>query len=251
MSDQLSLSFSFEVRPPAQDKGPPAQDKGPHHHPQSERKNISPAQIVRAYIDGETPIKLRMLIDWGEPTCWACGYYKNAHYCDATESELKHPTTWITNSWGRACKVGPNGRGKGFLERAHIIPHSLGGASVPSNYLLLCKRCHSESPDTTSLAMMQYWIDRVEPRSEYEDSVKRGGDLLRVMQHFEVDMDDLDGVYIFEYEDGERYPIKFTAEYQRYLDNNVALHGGKISDASFAAALRSFQLRGDHEKNPT
>ena len=41
---------------------------------------------------------------------------------------------------------------KASLERAHIIPHSKGGESIPSNLVLLCKDCHKENPDGRSEA---------------------------------------------------------------------------------------------------
>ena len=32
------------------------------------------------------------------------------------------------------------------LERCHIVPTSLGGEDTPSNFVILCKRCHLETP---------------------------------------------------------------------------------------------------------
>ena len=29
-----------------------------------------------------------------------------------------------------------------YLQRCHIIPHSLNGVDEPNNYVLLCKQCH-------------------------------------------------------------------------------------------------------------
>lgn len=45
------------------------------------------------------------------------------------------------------------------LERCHIIPHSIGGAdSDPANYVLLCNRCHEDSPDVRDADEMWRWI---------------------------------------------------------------------------------------------
>jgi len=46
------------------------------------------------------------------------------------------------------------------LERAHIIPHSLGGGNEPSNYMLLCSDCHIESPDTEIPDIFFNWLDK-------------------------------------------------------------------------------------------
>jgi len=44
------------------------------------------------------------------------------------------------------------------LERAHIIPESLGGDDIPSNYVLLCKECHRQAPNTCDKENMWEWI---------------------------------------------------------------------------------------------
>ena len=44
------------------------------------------------------------------------------------------------------------------LERCHIIPRSLGGEDVPSNYALLCQRCHLENPNVDDPEIMWDWL---------------------------------------------------------------------------------------------
>lgn len=44
------------------------------------------------------------------------------------------------------------------LERCHIIPKSLGGLDEPSNYVLLCKSCHKDAPNTINKNDMWDWI---------------------------------------------------------------------------------------------
>lgn len=44
------------------------------------------------------------------------------------------------------------------LERCHIIPRSLGGEDVPSNYVLLCERCHLENPNVDDPEIMWDWL---------------------------------------------------------------------------------------------
>ena len=43
------------------------------------------------------------------------------------------------------------------LERCHIIPRALGGEDIPSNFVLLCKRCHSENPNVNDPEIMWDW----------------------------------------------------------------------------------------------
>lgn len=47
---------------------------------------------------------------------------------------------------------------KRSLERCHIIPRSLGGEDIPSNYVLLCKRCHLENPNVYDSESMWDWL---------------------------------------------------------------------------------------------
>ncbi|MBZ5486904.1 HNH endonuclease [Halomonas aquamarina] len=47
---------------------------------------------------------------------------------------------------------------QGYQESAHIIPHSLGGQSTPSNFFLLCHECHVRSPD---FAIAKPFIDYI------------------------------------------------------------------------------------------
>lgn len=44
------------------------------------------------------------------------------------------------------------------LERCHIIPNSLGGEDKPRNLILLCPKCHEESPDTVNAGAFLRWV---------------------------------------------------------------------------------------------
>lgn len=44
------------------------------------------------------------------------------------------------------------------LERCHIIPHSLDGPDTPSNFVLLCHRCHREAPNVKDPRFMWIWL---------------------------------------------------------------------------------------------
>jgi len=91
-----------------------------------------------------------VLIDVGEPSCMACGYY--AHGWDKPKG--------AKDRWN-----------KPDLERAHIVAASSNGPDVPSNYVLLCGSCHQEAPMTSSDALMFAWCDR---RKSYRESqIKR------------------------------------------------------------------------------
>uniref|UniRef100_UPI0009E74950 HNH endonuclease n=1 Tax=Nonomuraea pusilla TaxID=46177 RepID=UPI0009E74950 len=76
------------------------------------------------------------LIDLGEPECFACGWCRVEHVTSKKALEKR---------W------------KG-LERAHVVPRSLGGADTVDNIILLCERCHEESPDTADAHRLWRWV---------------------------------------------------------------------------------------------
>ena len=44
------------------------------------------------------------------------------------------------------------------LQKCHIIPHSLGGKSIPENMVILCADCHREAPNVKDKEFMLHWI---------------------------------------------------------------------------------------------
>lgn len=44
------------------------------------------------------------------------------------------------------------------LERCHIVPASLGGEDTPSNFVILCKRCHLDNPNVADPEVMWDWL---------------------------------------------------------------------------------------------
>lgn len=113
----------------------------------------------------------RHLLDLGEPSCFACGWYRERWDDPNTPS-----ARW-------------NGSG---LERAHIVPDSLGGAGTPDNLVLLCKPCHIDSPDWADPSEMARFIAGRKPRNsnvwEYAEAWVRAADEVpEFMAWFEAD----------------------------------------------------------------
>jgi hypothetical protein len=48
---------------------------------------------------------------------------------------------------------------QGYQERAHIVPHSLGGPDTPENLFLLCSACHLQAPDMRQPKWFFDWIN--------------------------------------------------------------------------------------------
>lgn len=47
---------------------------------------------------------------------------------------------------------------KRHLQRCHIIPDSLDGKDEPSNFVLLCSRCHLDNPNVADKEIMWDWL---------------------------------------------------------------------------------------------
>ena len=87
-------------------------------------------------------------IDIGEPSCFGCGIFDNGWDYNP---DSKKRDTW-QKCWEST---------KGKLERAHIIPHSLDGSNDVSNYVLLCKKCHSSAPNVKDREYFLSWVKKV------------------------------------------------------------------------------------------
>lgn len=91
-------------------------------------------EIINYYEDGAKSV----ITDCGEPECWACGMFNAKIYDNPKYYELLN-----TNNFMRVWNFSEFK----YLQKAHILSKMLGGKSEPSNYFLLCKKCHQESPD--------------------------------------------------------------------------------------------------------
>ncbi len=89
----------------------------------SERKAIKTTkkQIVDYWVRHVDESDLSVDFSEAEELCWRCGCKRN-------------------------------------LERCHIIPDSLGGEDTPSNYVILCKRCHLDNPNVADPEIMWDWL---------------------------------------------------------------------------------------------
>jgi hypothetical protein len=106
-------------------------------------------------------------IDWGEPGCWACGFYYGPKY-DIKRSDA----SWdeILRCWDRIP-----------LQRCHVVGRSLGGSDHPSNLFLLCRECHDRMPNTNIPEIFYEWA-RAQNWSRREDAK-----IMDAMKAFKID----------------------------------------------------------------
>ncbi|SHN87660.1 HNH endonuclease [Bradyrhizobium erythrophlei] len=85
-----------------------------------------------------------IFIDWGEPSCWACGFHYGTKY-DVKSADASWKT--ILGCWQKIP-----------LQRCHIVPRSLGGSDGPSNRFLMCRECHDLQPNTPFPDIFFEWV---------------------------------------------------------------------------------------------
>lgn len=105
-----------------------------------------PWEIYKAWAEIDFKgLEEKELQDCGEfPNCFACGF----------EFRIKkeYVNSSCENKWNNAYGI----------EKAHIIPYSLGGYNTPLNYLLLCSKCHVEAPDIKDRRIILNWCNNHE-----------------------------------------------------------------------------------------
>lgn len=113
--------------------------------------------IVRAFTERWQRIPCLPFIDWGEPACFACGYFQPrwdevAPWDESMDGPT--PDKVLNERWERS-----------RLQKAHLIGYQFDGPNTPDNYAMLCRRCHIDAPDVPDAEQMVRWIARGEPYS--------------------------------------------------------------------------------------
>jgi hypothetical protein len=102
----------------------------------SDRKKPPKAIEIVEYWDNQPWVELKdgywpCMVDVGEPSCQACHCWSPEWDIGKLTGNYEEDRPLINQRWERS-----------GLEKAHIVPHSLGGANSPSNFLMLCRSCH-------------------------------------------------------------------------------------------------------------
>lgn len=137
---------------------------------------------------------LGFFIDWGEPSCWACGEFWNGRY-HITNPKASYEK--ILNCWEKVP-----------LQRCHIIPRSLGGSNEPSNLFLMCKECHDLAPNTSIPEIFFQWARR---QSFFE---RRSYQIQQCMKDFNI----TEELY-FKLDE-----ISQTKKFKDFFSNHAGLH---------------------------
>jgi hypothetical protein len=128
-------------------------------------------EVLRYWYERQKdPTPVRLFIDIGEPTCWACDYFWWGRH-DVGSSAA----TW--SECVKAWKAAP-------LQRCHIVPSSLGGTDDPSNIFLMCAECHDLAPCTSVPDVFFKWVEK---QSFYN---RESAIFKRSLEDFGIDIED-------------------------------------------------------------
>ncbi len=164
------------------------------------KEHLEPYSKIEQLSDFQKKLALQ---DWGEPSCWACGMWRNTSDCTDPDASV----ATIFKSWN----------GAKFLERCHIIPRMLGGTDECSNLVLLCKQCHKESPDVKSTKFMKRWITQRKPH---------GSSFIEALSEIS--------------KEAIQYASNNHKDFIEYLYENAGQHGGQIADTTKAYLIECF-----------
>lgn len=92
--------------------------------------------------------------DWGEPECYACGH-SAIDYSHMEDNERYNQALGEDDGLKY---IYSRKDVKHNLQLAHIRPKALQGEDIPSNFVLLCPRCHRDAPDILNRKLFLSWI---------------------------------------------------------------------------------------------
>lgn len=173
------------------------------------RKSVPKKSEIAKYWR-EKIFELGLFMDWGEPSCWACGRFESDNDVDDPNIEFNE----IFKVWDK----------QRYLERCHVVPRSFGGCNCHGNIVLLCRECHKDNPDTDNVEMFKKWIQN---RKTYSER--------RLKAYFEV----------FEIYELEITPLNFyliheSEEFKDYLKNKAISVGNKFTSSTIVSTYKEW-----------
>jgi hypothetical protein len=162
------------------------------------RKNISGFSILQFWAGKKDYNDILWIVDPGEKTCFKCGFLAE---------EIGDKET-LRSFWNKSTK----------LEKAHIVPHSLGGTEEPRNIIFLCSRCHELCPDTIDYDLNLKWI------SDHRNDLVHNIGIPALSGFTKVEL--------------ERLSLVHPNHIKEQMNKKTGLHGFNVSDSSIVLGLK-------------
>ena len=157
-----------------------------------------------------------ILMDWGEPSCWACGDGWDGRY-DVKQRNLSF--SQLMALWEKAP-----------LQRCHIVASSIGGSDDVPNLVLMCAECHDLAPNTTDRSLLFRWMRQQNWFSRKVDKLKKA------LRDFGIDSSNEDSMR-------ELANILESPQFKEWATDRTALHwrqlppyGNGVSFSTFIGA---------------
>jgi len=142
----------------------------------------------------------KQIVDWGMRNIDECGYGVDA-------SEM-NKLCWRCGH-------------KRKTQKCHVIPYSLGGKDIPSNYRLFCHDCHLEQPNVNDYNATDKWV-RDTRSCTYDTYYSKSFsyEVQKLLLNY-VDVDKL------TVEETNELLDKINIAMRKFMKNNVSSHWGK------------------------
>ncbi|MFB6522216.1 HNH endonuclease signature motif containing protein [Streptomyces sp. NPDC056401] len=150
------------------------------------------------------------------------------------------------------------------VERAHVVPHALGGSMDVRNFALLCRKHHAEAPDVADAESFWAWVDYAELRdtpdkwADAPDELKKflrqhnvrvDGSRREDLSFFSAVKDELGSLY--GWSDGDFAAVQWAElmdEFHRVLDAATGRHFSidkKVSTYAWAYDIAFRRAKGE------
>jgi len=180
----------------------------------NKRSMPSKANIARYWKDEKCYKILNYIMDWGEPSCWACGMWIGNYDTDPNERKD------VFSIWND----------HPYLERCHILPKARGGCNCEANLVLLCRECHKASPDSKDPMLFVKWV------------FNRKNHFHNMSIEFKEAMETLE--YVPQDDD---YKLLISEEFKEFYFQSAVFVGGKISMATRIACFIEYKKLKDKQ----
>lgn len=164
--------------------------------------------------------------DWGEPSCWACGFGFNGKY---NLKDSKVSPEKIAMLWNKAP-----------LQRCHIVPESLGGSSKPQNLFLMCRECHDLAPNTAFPEIFFQWV------KGQDHFTRRMNEYRELITIFDLGVEDSNIDALLDQMNSK--------EFRDWLHSNCGLHwnqkglGNKLTPSTFVGLYWKYIKHGNKKQ---
>lgn len=138
------------------------------------------------------------------------------------------------------CGDPPSVCGRANLDRAHLVPHALGGTDDPTNLVLLCEDCHHWGPNFIDRRFMIDHVEQLTKLRQIDDGVRKASTHVLQVRQMEWAWMILGGDVDSEKTTWRKIGNRFAELYKTKTVHHFARNGDLFADR-MATAVAIFQ----------